>query len=1736
MGNLRRTFVAGRMDQDSDERLLEDGVYRYAENILVLESEGSDSGAIQNSLSNRKLTNLNLGANPITIGTGADETNKKLYWAVKSDTGCFFIEYDVVNDVAVKVLEDTRTAPNRVLDFKENFLITAMSKIVSSELKKDLMVINDDNMQPLCFNLERAKTYGPNGFEKEDIFLIKKPPRFAPKIQPTFIDGASNYIEEKFLSFCYKYKYLDGEYSALSSYTNYVFYPNEFKLDYEVLDNLGMLNAYNAVRITINTGDKRVTDIQCVVKATNSNNLYLIETFNKENEGWGHNETRSFIFSNNKIYTVLPEKEIYRACDNVPLKAKAQTVIGNLLVMGNFLEGYDLVDVNNIKIKPTYNLSIVSKSLDGSLIPVTRGTDGPISNNILNINLTGKELKSGSKITLFVSLRSNQSTPTNYNANYPFILYKDYVDAAELAQDTDFIFFVNNLMTNLFLANYTIVDIPNSVLDSNTPFTISAHTSTSISITAPTLVFRVDDTPGDTGDNPANTHTETVRWSYEIDSNVLFYENGNVSTLKTNRSLEVGIIYLDEFNRASTVITQLNNTIFIDHSLALSKNKLKISLSSNPPKFADRYKFVVKQPKLDFYTIYATTFYAEGLFRWIKLENDNYNKVKVGDNLIVKSDTGGFVPTLIKVKILEITSKPKDFIEGNQDSDGNEINELGGNYMKIKLPAGVSMDHAANGFEERTGNAKSKGDSFDMFIGPFTDDVGGTLTDIPIKQGSRIDITFHNVKYGSSGGVKDFAKTYFASADYANFKLWYDTEVNNSTSPFSYPTNGVFRGTTGMKPEFIGKLWLQIHNELNGNGQHPSYLSGSIRITAANGLIIFETEEKKSADNEIYFETEQTFEIIDGKHQGNLQNQTSVLPAEIDLDFFNCFCMGNGAESYIIKDAFNKEYLNVDLRPSIATIEQYKAIRRSTDLIFSEAYVESSNINGLNVFNTATGNFKELDKQYGSIQKLHSRDNDILVLKERKASKVMFQKGLLYNSDGTSNVTATNETLGPEITYLGSNGIGKHPESFAENDYQIYYANTEQGEITRLSIDGTTPITKGMSDFFRDLLRTQPNAKMLGGYDAYTKQYMFSIGAEPEKLLQLQCGNGIIKDNQSGSFSYEFKLNDLSGDIILNYNITAGNATIVATFNEVDHVVSNVTGLGTITFDRTSLIENIVLVTITATTPSVSYEIANVCPVGSQLKIVSVLLNDSEDVGKTAINRMKWGGSVLYSTDDVFSDTPLSKFFTETGVEGVGKFPLNNTIFTMQAFKDLYTTGTFSLDECNRMGYLITDTVYTAADINTILSAATFLSITSLSEPGFSETKLGSFLFNRSESDEILYLIWDYTNRKPIVANDTADVDFEGSIVIDVLNNDEDGDSIEVIIDTLPLYGTVTLNPDKTITYVNDNNSSESDTDAFTYHTSNGLCSSTIATVTINVEIPENVAPVAVNDNIYTSKNTPATFNVLANDSDSDGTIVASSVDLDISTPTIDHSVTTADGTWEVDASGVITFTPALDYVGDTSITYNIRDNDGAISNTGTITAHVDSGTVVFDADYLVLTYNFTDGMDLDTRSRVVTPDIGQHAVADCLGWGVRYSWPSTGGSPTTVPPDALIDFGGDNTGTGLESILVDISKIKATYPTDDVIVVDCRAFWYNTVGVNPVTLKAVFYKGGAIVKGSPTFTYTNPTAEDTLIYETLGKVVPGPITPVATSVGTRIATFTYTISTGIGFFNLDDVTTPPPS
>lgn len=117
---------------------------------------------------------------------------------------------------------------------------------------------------------------------------------------------------------------------------------------------------------------------------------------------------------------------------------------------------------------------------------------------------------------------------------------------------------------------------------------------------------------------------------------------------------------------------------------------------------------------------------------------------------------------------------------------------------------------------------------------------------------------------------------------------------------------------------------------------------------------------------------------------------------------------------------------------------------------------------------------------------------------------------------------------------------------------------------------------------------------------------------------------------------------------------------------------------------------------------------------------------------------------------------------------------------------------------------------------------------------------------------------------------------------------------------------------------------------------------SNVAQVVINVN-PINDAPIAVNNNATTNEDVAISFNVLTNDTDVDNLLDSTSIDLDLSASGLQNSLSTSSGSWSVNSSGILTFSPNLNYFGLASISYNVKDVLGLTSNNATITITVNS-------------------------------------------------------------------------------------------------------------------------------------------------------------------------------------------------
>ena len=222
----------------------------------------------------------------------------------------------------------------------------------------------------------------------------------------------------------------------------------------------------------------------------------------------------------------------------------------------------------------------------------------------------------------------------------------------------------------------------------------------------------------------------------------------------------------------------------------------------------------------------------------------------------------------------------------------------------------------------------------------------------------------------------------------------------------------------------------------------------------------------------------------------------------VSLNWFNCYVFGEdiGVESDRIRDDFNA--VTIDNGPKVSTtvIEgRYKEERRKHGLIFSGIYNSMSGINNLNQFIIGEGNIKELNPSYGSIQKLHTRDTDLITLCEDKVLKILANKDALFNADGSANLTSSKNVLGQAVPFVGEYGISKNPESFASESYRAYFTDAKRGAVLRLSRDGLTPIHEfGMRNWFADYFnqdeKTMINqgldkSYVIGSYDTKKKHY-----------------------------------------------------------------------------------------------------------------------------------------------------------------------------------------------------------------------------------------------------------------------------------------------------------------------------------------------------------------------------------------------------------------------------------------------------------------------------------------------------------------------------------------------------------------------------------------------------------------------------------------------------------------------
>jgi len=207
-------------------------------------------------------------------------------------------------------------------------------------------------------------------------------------------------------------------------------------------------------------------------------------------------------------------------------------------------------------------------------------------------------------------------------------------------------------------------------------------------------------------------------------------------------------------------------------------------------------------------------------------------------------------------------------------------------------------------------------------------------------------------------------------------------------------------------------------------------------------------------------------------------------------------------------------------------------------------------------------------------------------------------------------------------------------------------------------------------------------------------------------------------------------------------------------------------------------------------------------------------------------------------------------------------------------------------------------------------------------------------LFTKAEFQRILDCGANLSG--PTANTDNARIPVNTSIPITVLSNDVPG-SGAIIISSVTLFpgsqtnpelGTFTVDPTTGIVTFAANGTAGTTTISYQITDINNK----VSTSTISVEIYKG--PTAVNDATTTPLNTPVDITVLSND-------IAGSTPIDVTKVTLGSQPASSVGAFIVNATtGVVTFTPALNYAGPATISYSIKDANG-LTSTATISVTV---------------------------------------------------------------------------------------------------------------------------------------------------------------------------------------------------
>lgn len=723
MAELKHTFVKGRMNKDLDERLIPNGEYRDALNVQVSNSEGSDVGSLENILGNIKVSALGL-TNATAIGAADDKLNKKLYWFITSDEVDGIYEYDTTTKQISPIVVDPKTNSTTTINslvLRSNIDNHLVIDNLSVQEAKDLFNISDEDFpvtsteEVLTNNNVTLTVTAPEisvTIPRNTVMMLDDDSGFLFKnINYTNVDYGDltvmfNYSDSSVLGFDKKHLI-----TGTNVLNGTLYFTDDLNEPRAI--NIDNFRRYSSSLISDN-GDI-LKDTQTHVKG----DIYIDENIKEPFE-------REFEEKDINLAKKSPQ-----ASPTLDLKDTLRDGIISAIVEKNLYTDGVLVRPDSSDPSFSITYGVLPDWRVGDKIrfePSNLDTDGNVEADEWEAVAIIKEILIASKKVTY-NILSYTSTPKDktylleqeliqdkpiYELKFPRFAYRwKYIDNtySTFSPFTEVAFLpgkfeydgknayneglVNNVrkikLSNIDLGDDTVKEIDILMKDDNdnNVYVVSNKkksnffgsieiTKEQIKSTVPNqqLLRQWDNVPkrAKSQEVVANRiiYGNYVQ-NYNVYSKPMFDININkrttetIASIKSDRSYEFGVVYVDEYNRQTPVLSGDNSVITVPKTSSVDNNEFRVKLDNYAPAWAKHFKYFIKETSNEYYNLAADRFYPdeENGFTYISFPSADRNKITQDNYVILKKKHGENSAVLEqdnRYKIIDIFNEAPEFV------------------------------------------------------------------------------------------------------------------------------------------------------------------------------------------------------------------------------------------------------------------------------------------------------------------------------------------------------------------------------------------------------------------------------------------------------------------------------------------------------------------------------------------------------------------------------------------------------------------------------------------------------------------------------------------------------------------------------------------------------------------------------------------------------------------------------------------------------------------------------------------------------------------------------------------------------------------------------------------------------------------------------------------------------------------------------------------------------------------